>query len=159
MKQLHRILRALPFLFVAAGLFVGCEEEDNPATPPPPYLFSNIALSKYTTPRPFTFLSTGQNVLLRYGVSHTLNDGDNAQQSNMAVFVNIFGRDAAGNVVSIGAAPDRMITPLEVSSVAQDSIPFVVPQGVVGVYVEAFLDTLPFANPVVALDSQIWPVR
>jgi hypothetical protein len=159
MRQFHRILCALPVLFAAAGLLVGCEEEDNPATPAPPFLFSNLTLSKETLPRPGTFLSVGQNVLLRYKVSHTLNSGDNAQQSNMAVFVNIFGRDAVGNVISIGGAPDRTVTPLEVSNVVQDSIPFVVPAGVAGVFVEAFLDTLPFANPVVALDSQSWPVR
>ncbi len=159
MRQLHRTLRTLLLLLAAAGLLVGCEEEDNPATPPPPFLFSNITLSKETIPRPTTFLSAGQNALLRYKVSYTLNDGDNAQQSNMAVFVNLFGRDAAGNIVSIGGAPDRTITPLNVSDVLRDSIAFFVPQGVTGVFVEAFLDTLPFANPVVALDSQNWPVR
>jgi hypothetical protein len=159
MNQIHRILRVLPLLVAAAGLLVGCEEEDNPATPAPPFLFSNIALSKESMPRPGTPLSVGQNVLLRYKVSHTLNNGDNAQQSDMAVFVNIFGRDPAGNVVSIGGAPDRTISPLAVSNVLQDSIPFIVPAGLAGVFVEAFLDTLPFANPVVALDSQSWPVR
>ncbi|MCK5571288.1 MAG: hypothetical protein KAJ12_00945 [Bacteroidetes bacterium] len=149
----------LALLVGALTLLVSCEDESVPTSPPPPFLFTDLLLSKETSPTPSTPLSEGQDVLLLYKASYTLNPGDNAQQANLALFVNVFGQAPDGSIVGIGQFPNHMFSPLVVSDIVRDSIPFVVPQGVSTVFVQAFLDTLPFANPVIALDNQSWPVR
>jgi hypothetical protein len=154
---MKKVPRAL--LVGALALLVSCEDESVPTSPPPPFLFSDVLLSKETSPTPSTPLSEGQNVLLLYKTSYTLNPGDSEQQTDLALFVNVFGQASDGSIVGIGLFPNREVSPLELSDIVRDSIQFVVPQGVSTVFMQAFLDTLPFANPVIALDQQSWPVR
>jgi len=144
---------------IALLLVGGCTEEDLPTTPPPPFLFTALTLSSDTQPRPGTVLTQGQAVQLRYGVSYTLDTVMFRQHDQLAIFVNVFGLAPDSSTVNIGAFPDRQFTADLQGEFRGDSLSFTVPSGITQVWVEAFLDTIPFSNPVVALDRLIWPVR
>ena len=137
----------------------GCSDEELPSSPPPPFLFTSLALSSDAQPRPGTPLRAGQEVRLQYGVAFTLDPATFEQRAQLAVFVNVFGVDADDNSVNIGDFPDRQFTPELQGANQLDTIAFTVPTGITQVWVEAFLDTIPFSNPVVALDRLIWPVQ
>jgi len=137
----------------------GCSEEDLPASPPPPFLFTSLSLSSDTQPRPGTPLAQGEAVRLRYAVSYTLDAPTHEQRAQLAIFVNVFGLTAQNSSVNIGAFPDREYRPELQGENRADTLSFTVPTGITQVWVEAFLDTIPFSNPVVALDRLIWPVR
>lgn len=146
---------------IVAALVVasGCSDEELPSSPPPPFLFTSLALSSDALPRPGTPLQVGQEVRLQYGVAFTLDPAMFEQRTQLAVFVNVFGVDANDNSVNIGDFPDRQFTPELQGANQLDTIAFTVPAGITQVWVEAFLDTIPFSNPVVALDRLIWPVQ
>ena len=60
---------------------------------------------------------------------------------------------------SIGGFPDKILQLSEQGGVLRDSLQFTLPPGIARLTMEAFLDSLPFANPVISIDSQIWPVQ
>jgi hypothetical protein len=156
----HRqLLRRTAILLATLLLAGGCSEEDLPSSPPPPFLFTSLSLSSDTQPRPGTFLAQGEAVRLRYGVSYTLDPSMDQQRNQLALYVNVFGVAADSSTVNIGAFPDREYRPDVPGEFRSDTLDFTVPNGVTQVWVEAFLDTLPFSNPVLALDRLIWPVR
>ena len=144
---------------IALLLAAGCTEEDLPTSQTPPFLFTALTLSSDTQPRPGTALTQGQAVQLRYGVSYTLDATMYRQHDQLAIFVNVFGVAADSSTVNIGAFPDRQFSLDLQGEFRGDSLSFTVPSGITQVWVEAFLDTIPFSNPVVALDRLIWPVR
>jgi hypothetical protein len=145
---------------LAAVLFTtGCEDEDIPTFAPGPYLFSNLSVTKATLPPIGSRLVAGSVVNLRFSVAYTLDQSGYQNRANLGMFVNVFGRTATDSVVNIGGFPDKLLSLTNASGTLRDSVSFTLPAGVRTLTMETFLDTLPFANPVMALDSQNWPVQ
>ena len=158
MGTLSRFLTILAIAAVAA-IGAGCSKDDLPATPPPPFLFSDVRLQKDIVPLPGTFLQHGKNTTVRFNVAYTLAPEIAKNRSNLRLFLNLYGEDSVGTILAIGAFPDRVYTLDQDGSNVSDSINFTVPANAAFVDVEAFLDTLPFANPIITIDSKYWPVR
>ena len=158
MRTLSRFLTILAIAAVAA-IGAGCSKDDLPGTPPPPFLFSSVRLQRDIVPLPGTYLQRGKNTTVRFNVAYTLAPQIATTRSNIRLFLNFYGEDSVGTILGIGAFPDRVYTLDQDGSNVADSMNFTVPANAAFVDVEAFLDTLPFANPIITIDSQYWPVR
>ena len=150
---------AMMALLVGMLLLAGCEDDAIPTFAPPPYLFSNISITKECNPVPGSALRPGSTVNLRFSVAYTLDPNDFQNRAGLGMFINLFGRTPTDSLVSIGGFPDKILQLSEQGGVLRDSLQFTLPPGIARLTMEAFLDSLPFANPVISIDSQIWPVQ
>lgn len=150
---------AMVALLAGALMLAGCEDDAIPTFAPPPYLFSNISITKACDPAPGSAVRPGSTVNLRFSVAYTLDPDDLQNRANLGMYINLFARTATDSIVSIGGFPDKILPLSEQGGVLRDSLQFTLPPGIARLTMEAFLDSLPFANPVISLDSQNWPVR
>lgn len=134
-----------------------CSKDTIPTTPSPPFLFSDLRLLKTTTPAPGTTLSKGQNVTVYLHSAYTLEPGNDVQRANLAVIADAFYLDATDTLrfLTLTQGPPLGAT----SGVVAETLKFTVPQAALSVTVFAFVDTIPYANPVISYDSQEWPVQ
>ena len=119
----------LPLLFAigAALAALSCSKDDIPTTPPPPYLFTDVAVSKFLTPSPVSPLHPGQAYVARFVVDYTLDPTVDAAKSQYALYADVATFDANDSllhVVGFGPNPPPGLTAS--SGAVSDSIAFTV---------------------------------
>jgi hypothetical protein len=150
-----------PVLLVVgiALILGGCKEDDIPATPDPPFLFTEMILSNGVTPDPSKTLAVGQNVTTSFQINYTLSPQDDQGRSKLALFADVYSENATGIITSLTPFPGTPVALTSSGGVVSKTLTFTVPTGARFVTVEAFLDTVPFSNPVLKLDSRTWTVQ
>jgi hypothetical protein len=152
---------SLVLCLAAAGLLGSCTDDSIPSSPSPPYLFSDLRISKNISPVPGTTMSRGSNVTLRFEVAYTLGPGHDAMFNKLAIFADAYSSDSTGAFLavlkSLGATPPALNS---VSTVAAESLNFTVPQNARFITLETYIDSLPpLTNFVVSIDTKVWPVQ
>jgi len=146
-------------LMFAALLLAECSSDSIPSSPSGPFLFTQLKIGKDAVPAPGTFLTRGQNVVLHLNVSYTLTPEETAFRDSLALYIQAFGRDSTHALISVGSPRDSILLGSATKNILPDSLSISVPQNVVLVTVEAFIDSIPFTNPVAAIDTLAWPVH
>lgn len=154
----HRFLSFFGFLGIVV-MFTSCKNDDIPTTPAGPFLLTRMRISKDTTPTPGTTLNAGQTVGVHFTVDYTLSPEDDRNKTNLALFINAFSRDQNNNYMEIGIFPDKQFTLTAASGMVTDTLSVAIPATATSVTVEAFIDTLPFSNPVLTIDDKSWPAK
>jgi hypothetical protein len=158
MAQFRRLL-SISSVFLFALLFSECSSDSIPSTPPEPYLFDTILFGNGITPAPGTALSRGQNITLHLNIAYTLAPQLSSIRNRLAMYVQAFGRDSTNAAFGIGARRDSFLLASSSGSVVADSLSINIPQSIVSVKVQAFIDSIPFRNPVLLIDSTSWTVQ
>jgi hypothetical protein len=119
----------LPILFAIGAALAGlsCSKDDIPTTPPPPYLFTGVAVSKFATPSPASVLHAGQAYVVRFAVDYTLDPAVDATRSQYAIYADLATFDSTDNllrVVGFGPNPPPGLTAS--SGAVSDSVSFTV---------------------------------
>ncbi|HEX7573514.1 MAG TPA: hypothetical protein VF514_10495 [Bacteroidota bacterium] len=116
------------FVIVGAALAAGsCSKDDIPTTPPSPFLFTNVEVSKFVTPPATQRLTHGNSYVARFDVAYTLSPTDDAQRNNLQVLAVVNSYEANGTLTVIGSlafTPPPLTAP---GGVVSDSIGFTVP--------------------------------
>jgi hypothetical protein len=154
------IRRILLVLGVAAMMWnLSCTSDDIPVTPGGPFLFTEMMLTSGTTPTPRTSMTIGHQYTARFSVAYTLDPAMVAlmQKGSLAVYADIYTDNTDSSFTVLASTTERKLTAS--SGVISDSLKFTVPTKAVYVNVEAYIDTVPFTNPVLKIDSQYWNVK
>lgn len=118
----------LALVLGAALAALSCSKDDIPTTPPPPYLFSDIAISKFVSPPLTDTLHPGTQHVARFNVDYTLDDTTYGKRNLYGVFAQVNSHSANGAFLAVLAtlayAPQTLTG--AAGSVA-DSITFTVP--------------------------------
>jgi hypothetical protein len=138
-----RLLR-LVLVLGAALAAVSCSKDDIPTTPSSPFLFTDVAVSKFVVPPATDVLHPNQTYVARFSVNYTLSPADDAQRGTLAVFATIDSHDANGNFIAIvgnlAFTPPPLTAP---GGIVADSITFTVPgTGASFISVEAGVGTI-----------------
>ncbi|HTY57534.1 MAG TPA: hypothetical protein VMF59_01900 [Bacteroidota bacterium] len=123
-------LRATRSVVVACAALaaLSCSKDDIPTTPPPPFLFTNVEVSKFVTPPVTRVLSRGASYVAKFDVSYTLSAADDAQRNNLEVLAVVNSHDVNGNFVAvIGSLAYTPPLFTSAGGVVTDSIGFTVP--------------------------------
>ena len=86
------ILR-LVMVLAATLVAVRCSKDDIPTTPNPPFIITDVAISKFVDPPPAGGLAHSQTIKLRFDVNYTLSATDDARRANLSVAVAAFRTD------------------------------------------------------------------
>jgi hypothetical protein len=154
------IRRILLVLGVAALLWnLSCKSDDIPVTPGGPFLYTEMMLTSTTTPTPRTSMTKGQQYTARFSVAYALDPAMVAlmQKGSLALYADIYTDNTNGSFTVLATTAERKLTATD--GVISDSMKFTVPNTALYVNVEAYLDTIPYTNPVYKLDSQYWNVK
>jgi len=105
----------LPLLFAigTALAALSCSKDDIPTSPPPPYLFTGVAISKFVSPSPDAAMHAGQGYVVRFVVDYTLDPAVNAQRGLYAIYADVATFDSSDNlvhVVGFGPNPPPALT-------------------------------------------------
>ena len=153
-----------PVRLLVAALLTGClivlgscTKNDIPSTPSSPFLFTSLKIAKTLTPVPRTAMAANQSYVVRFLVDYTLAPEDERQKSARGIFADVYSKNAAGAVTVLVSLPSTGLTAS--SGVVAESLNFTVPAGAVTVTLEAYIDTIPAASFVLALDDKSWPVQ
>ncbi len=94
--------RAFRFAVVAGAALaaLSCSKDDIPTTPPSPFLFTNVEVSKFVTPRS-PVPHPRCRVRREFDVSYTLSAADDAQRSTLQVQAVVNSHDASGNFLAV----------------------------------------------------------
>jgi len=119
----------LPLLFAigAALAALSCSKDDIPTTPPPPFLFTGVAVSKFVTPPTTGVLHAGTAYVARFAVDYTLAPDIDAARSQYALYADVATFDSSDNllhVVGFGPNPAPGLT--SSSGAIADSVSFTV---------------------------------
>jgi hypothetical protein len=123
----------LPLLFaigaaLAALAGLSCSKDDIPTTPPPPFLITYVAVSKFVSPPTTTILHRDSTYLIRFSVDYTLNPDTDANRSLFTVFADVAEFAEADTLVDvIGFIPFPFPDLTASSGTVTDSILFTVP--------------------------------
>ena len=114
---------------LGASLAAGsCSKDDIPTTPPPPFLFTNVQVSKNVSPPPTKILVHGVSYVAKFDVAYTLDPADDARRATLQVSAVVNSHDANGDLLAIiGRLPFIPPTLSAPSGVFSDSIAFTVP--------------------------------
>ena len=129
----------LVFLLGASLAAGSCSQDDIPVTPPPPFLFTDVAISKFVTPAPTTFLHPGVSYTTHFSVNYTLSPDIDAQRNLYGVFAEVDSYDSKGAFLAV-LGTSRNPPPLlgAAGGTVSDSIKFTVPAtGVSFIYILA----------------------
>ncbi len=133
--------RAFRLLMVAgAALAAGsCSKDEIPTNPPSPFLFTDVAISKFVSPPATSSLHPGSSYVARFTVDYTLAPDIDAQRSQNAVFAEVESYDANFNFLatigSLAFTPQALAGP---GGAVSDSIGFTVPaSGAAFIIIEA----------------------
>ncbi|HUI09512.1 MAG TPA: hypothetical protein VL221_04240 [Bacteroidota bacterium] len=96
---------------------VRCSKDDIPTTPAPPFIITEVAISKFVNPPATTALKAGTIQKIRFDVNYTLASEDDARRANLSVIVAAFRTDVDTIVGSVsfvptgsgGTVPDSLI--------------------------------------------------
>ncbi len=156
-----RRLTGFACLILSALLFSECKSDSIPSTLSEPYLFDAILFGNGTLPPPGATLLHGPNAVLHLNVAYTLSPGLSANRNNLALYLQAFGRDSANTAwqVRSGVQRDSFFLAQASAGVIRDSLTISIPSYIRSVKVQAFIDSIPFRNPVVLIDSASWPVQ
>ena len=122
--------RAFRLIVIAgAALAAGsCSKDDIPTTPPGPFLFTDVAVSKFVTPPTTSVLHPNTSYVVRFSVNYTLDPDTDAHRSLYAVYADIAEFDAKDSLIqAIGFIPSPPPALTAASGVISDSISFKVP--------------------------------
>lgn len=112
----------------AAIAAMSCSKDDIPTTPPSPYLFSDIAISKFVSPPLTANLHPATQYVARFNVDYTLDDTTNAKRNLYGVFAQVNSHSANGAFLAVLATlpytPQTLAGP---AGTVADSITFTVP--------------------------------
>jgi hypothetical protein len=118
-------LAAILTATLAAG---SCSKDDIPTTPPPPFLFSNVQVSKNVAPPATKLLVHGTPYVAKFDVAYTLDPSDDARRTTLQVSAVVNSHDANGIFLAVigrlAFIPPTLSAP---SGVFSDSIAFTVP--------------------------------
>jgi hypothetical protein len=113
---------------LAALAALSCSKDDIPTTPPPPFLFTNVQVSKSVSPPVTQVLTQGTSYVARFDVAYTLSAADDAQRSTWEVLAVVNSHDANGNFLAvIGSLAYTPPLLTSAGGVVTDSIGFAVP--------------------------------
>jgi hypothetical protein len=118
-------------LLVTAGVslaVLSCSKDEIPTTPPSPFLFTGVQVSKFVTPSAATILQKGRSYIAKFDVAYTLSPADDAQRSSLEVMAVVSSHDANGSFLSVIGS--LAYTPPQLTAaggVVTDSIGFTVP--------------------------------
>jgi hypothetical protein len=112
----------------AALAAVSCSKDDIPTTPPSPYLFTDIAISKFVSPPLTDTLVHGKLYVTRFNVDYTLDDTTNAKRALYGVYAQVNSHAANGSFLAVigtlAFTPQTLTGP---AGTVADSIAFTVP--------------------------------
>jgi hypothetical protein len=150
----------LPALGIAALMGnLSCKSDDIPVTPGAPFLYTEMMLTSATTPVPQSTMTRGQLYRARFSVAYALDPALDAlmQKGKLGLYADIYTDNTDSTFTVLATTPELKLT--STSGVVTDSLSFTVPAKALYVNVEAYLDTIPYTNPVIKLDSQYWNVK
>jgi len=150
-------LLMLPMLAGAVVLHTSCTKDDIPSTPSPPFAFTDMVIGKTTTPTPGTAMTKTQNYTVRFQVAYTLNAASERFRNSLNLFADAYTYNTDSTFTSIGNLQQSAL-PAAGGAIAE-SLSFTVPTNAEFVYIEAYIDTIPFSNPVLLIDTQFWTVQ
>jgi len=140
-----------------AGLVGSCTDDSIPTSPSPPFLFSQLEISKDTSPIPGTTMSQGLHTV-RFSVAYTLAPQDDKGRATLGLFAFAVSTDAKDSVSVLQTLPSTRSLTSSGGTIA-DTLRFTVPPGALSVTVGALIDTLPFNTSPLLFDSQSWRVQ
>jgi hypothetical protein len=116
-------------MIAGAALAAGsCTKDDIPTTPSAPFLFSDVAISKFVTPPATNALHPGTPYTVRFAVNYTLDPETDAQRSKYAVFADVASVDGNDNILGVlGFIPSPSPPLTAATGAVSDSISFTVP--------------------------------
>lgn len=150
----------LLLLFMLAGAAVlntRCTKDDIPSTPSPPFVATDLLIGKTTSPTPRTALNKNQNYAVRFQVAYTLDAASDRFRNSLNLFADAYTYNTDSTFTTIGNLQQSAL-PAAGGAVAE-SLSFTVPSNAEFVYIEAYIDTIPFSNPVLLIDTQFWTVQ
>lgn len=148
-------------LILGASLAAGsCTKDDIPTTPPPPFLFTDLAVSKFVSPAATVALKANTVQKVRFDINYTLSASDDSRRSTLGLFAIVMSTDANfGNANTVGSVAS-VSPPLKApSGVLSDSITFNVPAGVAYIQIEAAVIYTPLDTIVAVRDGPYWSVK
>jgi len=80
-------------ILLAALAAVRCSKDDIPTTPNPPFIITDVAISKFVTPATTGTLTQKQIIKIRFDVNYTLSAADDARRANLSVAAAAFRTD------------------------------------------------------------------
>jgi hypothetical protein len=116
-------------MIAGAALAAGsCSKDDIPTNPPSPFLFTDVAISKFVTPSTTNVLHPGTLYVARFSVNYTLAPDIDAQRSQYGVFADVASFDANDNLLQVlGGVPLPPQALTTAAGAVSDSISFTVP--------------------------------
>lgn len=145
-------------LIVVPALIMSCTDDDIATTPSPPFLFTDMIISKNITPRPGTTLKVGDSVTVRFQVDYTLATSDDNTKSTLGIFGDIYSEDVNSAITLLDTLSSRPPGLTSAGGVVARTMRFKVPADARTVTLEAYIDTIPAAGFTLRLDSQSWNV-
>jgi hypothetical protein len=150
----------LPALGIAALMGnLSCKSDDIPVTPAGPFLYTEMMITSTTTPIPQSTMTRGQTYHTRFSVAYALDPALEAlmQKGKLALYADVYTDNTDNSFTVLATTSEYKLT--ATNTIINDSLSFTVPANAVYVNVEAYLDTIPYTNPVIKLDSQYWNVK
>jgi hypothetical protein len=161
---MSRPVHTLSLLVILAGiglLNVRCTNDEIPSILSPPFLRTDLAFTKSTTPTPGTMLARGRSYTVRFQVAYTLNGTlDKSRDSLTIVSAMFFDTGAQDTLLALS---QNFPNPLHTSSgVITDSLTFTTPGTTGAVYLYPylfFLDATLVPTNTYTTNSQTWSIQ
>ena len=93
MQRARSGIAGLVIVLAAAVAALRCSKDDIPTTPKPPFIITDVAISKFVDPPATTGLTRNQIQKLRFDINFTLSASDDARRANLSVAAAAFRTD------------------------------------------------------------------
>jgi len=142
----------LVIVIAAALAAVRCSKDDIPTTPAPPFIITDVAISKFVDPAVTTVVPVGIRKF-RFDVSYTLSSADDSRRANLSVVVAAFRTDTDSLLTTASFSPGNS------GSTVHDSIIVTIPTGTTGLELDGGVLYVPLDTIVAFSYGPSWTVK
>jgi len=143
----------LVVVLAAALAAVRCSKDDIPTTPNPPFIITDVAISKFLDPPASGGLTHSQTLKVRFDVSYTLSAADDARRANLSVAAAAFRTDL-DSVIAITS-----FVPAAPGGTVHDSLIITVPAALTDVELDGAVLYTPLDTVVSFSYGPSWTVK
>jgi len=140
-------------ILLAALAAVRCSKDDIPTTPNPPFIITDVAISKFVDPPATGGLTHSQTIKLRFDINYTLSAADDARRANLSVAAAAFRTDL-DSVIAITS-----FVPAASGGTVHDSLTLTVPAALTEVQLDGAVLYTPLDTVVSFSYGPYWSVK